>query len=89
MTHNNRSKRNRSLSANPTPAEVKAAREMTGLSQREAGRLIFRSLRTWQNWEFGERAMPPDSFALFLLLTNQLTLKDARAAATANLPEEV
>lgn len=45
--------------ANPTPDEIKAGREAAGLSQTAAAELIFSTLRTWQDWEAGERRMHP------------------------------
>lgn len=44
---------------NPAPAEILAAREAAGLTQIEAGALLFTSLRTFQQWEYGERRMHP------------------------------
>jgi len=37
--------------SNPPPTEIRAAREAAGLTQTEAGALIYSSARTWQNWE--------------------------------------
>lgn len=34
------------------------ARERTGLSQTAAAKLVGAALRTWQQWEAGDRAMP-------------------------------
>ena len=42
---------------NPKPEQIKAARQRAGLSQRAAGELIYRSLRTWQDWEYGYSPM--------------------------------
>jgi putative transcriptional regulator len=47
-----------SEASTPTPAELRAAREALGLSQREAGELIHAGMRTWQSWEYGKRTMP-------------------------------
>jgi len=70
--HPNRSKANRGGARNPTPAEVLAAREKAGLTQTEAGELIYGTLRTWQDWESGERRMHPQMFEAFLLKTGQM-----------------
>lgn len=36
----------------PTPAEIRAAREAAGLTQAQAAELVHAaSYRTWQNWE--------------------------------------
>lgn len=54
---------------NPTPAEIRAAREAAGLTQAQAAELIYATERTWQNWESegGEEArrMHPGLFELF------------------------
>jgi hypothetical protein len=36
-----------------------------GLSQAEAGALLYRSGRNWQQWELGERQMDPALWELF------------------------
>jgi len=72
--HPNRSKRNRSSSANPTPAQVIAAREAAGLTQSQAAEKIGGTLRAWQAYEdAGEngRRMHPGLFELFLIKTGQ------------------
>jgi DNA-binding transcriptional regulator YiaG len=65
--HPNRSKGPKGPAANPTPEEIKAAREAAGLSQSAAGALVYRSLRNWQQWEGGERRMDPALWELFRL----------------------
>lgn len=52
-------------SSSPTPAEVRAARAAAGLTQTEAGAVIYCSLRGWQDWESGARRMHPAFFELF------------------------
>lgn len=54
-------------SSNPTPAEVRAAREAAGLSQTAAGELLHTTCRTWQQWESGDRRMHPAFWELFRL----------------------
>lgn len=68
--HPNRSKRAESAARNPTPAEVRAARESAGLTQTAAAELIYTTCRTWQQWEAGEgtaghRRMHPAFWELF------------------------
>lgn len=70
--HPNRSRRHRSLAANPTPAEISAAREFVGLTQQEAAELLHISLRAWQRYEAGERRMHPALWELFRLKTGKL-----------------
>jgi hypothetical protein len=49
--HPNRSKTNVKAGANPTPAQVRRAREDAGLTLEQAGELVYTSWRTFQNWE--------------------------------------
>jgi DNA-binding transcriptional regulator YiaG len=63
--HPNRSQANRAVAGNPKPAEILRAREDAGLTQQQAADLLFSSWRTWQNWEAGERRMPPSAWELF------------------------
>lgn len=51
----------------PSPAEIRQARELAGLSQTIAANLIYRTLRNWQQWEGGERKMDPALWELFRL----------------------
>lgn len=72
--HPNRSKANRSLAANPTPAEIRALREAQGLTQTEAANLVHATLRAWQNWEAPKdaaehRPMHPGLWELFRIKT--------------------
>ena len=69
--HPNRS-RGGSPSRNPTPDEVRAAREESGLSQTAAAELVHTTCRTWQQWEAevdttGHRRMHPAFWELFNL----------------------
>lgn len=82
--HPNRSQQNRTLRMNPTPAEVRAARESVGLTQQQAAELIYTTWRTWQNWESTDpaeqRRMPAAAFEYFLVLTGQMPLSQALEA---------
>lgn len=51
--------------ANPTPEAIRAARKAAGLTQTQAAALIYCTLRGWQDWEAGKRAMHPAFFELF------------------------
>jgi DNA-binding XRE family transcriptional regulator len=65
---------------NPSPQEVRAAREAAGLTQEAAAALLWSSKRNWQQWEYDgpdpaeARRMHPALFTLFLLLTKQMTV---------------
>lgn len=51
-------------------AELKALRIQLGLSQADAAEMVHVSMRCWQYWEAGERAINQSALALFILLTN-------------------
>lgn len=61
----------------PSPADIKSAREKIqerlGLGITEAKQwcaaLIYKGLRTWQQWENGDRKMDPAFWELFLIKT--------------------
>lgn len=72
--HPNRSRRADNAARNPTPAEIRAAREATGLTQSTAAEAIYSTLRTWQDWEAGVRRMHPGLFEFFLAKTGQIEL---------------
>lgn len=56
---------------NPTPNEIRQARELAGLTQTQAGELIHSKLRAWQRWEAGDAPMHPAFFELFVLKTKR------------------
>jgi DNA (cytosine-5)-methyltransferase 1 len=63
----------------PTPDQVKAAREAAGHSQAQAGALVHTDARTWRRWELGPRfesgrAIPLAAWELYLLKTGQAKL---------------
>ncbi|MBK6868019.1 MAG: XRE family transcriptional regulator [Burkholderiales bacterium] len=59
---------------NPTPDAIRKARLAVGFTQTEAAHTVRASLRGWQQWEAGDRAMPPGLFELFMLKTGQWPL---------------
>lgn len=61
--HGNRSKH--TARHNPKPSDIKAARESSGLTQTQAADLIHCNLRSWQQWEAGDRAMHPAFWELW------------------------
>ena len=68
MNHPNRSK-TRTAASNPDPEAIKAARHAAGLTQEEAAKLIYVTLRAWQRYEGAETPMHPAHFELFNLKT--------------------
>lgn len=71
--HPNRSRRG-NPAANPMPEEIKTARERAGLSQADAGELVYTPCRVWQQWEASERRMHPAFWELFLIKIQRGTL---------------
>lgn len=61
--HPNRGRRG--AHSNPTPPEIIELRHSYDLTQSEAAELVYAGLRTWQDWESGERRMHPGLWALF------------------------
>ncbi len=49
----------------PTPTQVKSARQDAGLTQTAAAAVIYKKLRTWQQWESGDRQMDEALWELF------------------------
>ena len=47
------------------PSTIITARKEAGLTQSAAARLVHKSLRCWQQWEAGDRAMCPAVWELF------------------------
>ena len=61
---------NDSQSRNPSPHDVRDARERAGLTQTQAGALVHTTCRTWQQWEAepgskDHRSMHPAFWDLF------------------------
>lgn len=53
----------------PQPEEIIKARQDAGLTQTEAAKLIYSTLRTWQDWEAAKARMHPGLWELFLIKT--------------------
>ncbi|QXW20370.1 XRE family transcriptional regulator (plasmid) [Comamonas aquatica] len=51
----------------PSPSQIIAVREGMGLTQSEAASLVHSVLRSWQQWEAGDRKMKPAVWELFCL----------------------
>lgn len=71
--HQNRS-RAANPASNPNPYEIIGMRINARLTQKQAADLVFSGLRTWQQWEAGDRRMHPGIWELFLIKTKQKTL---------------
>ena len=59
----------------PTKAEVVAARKAASMTQAEAGALVYRSERGWQDWELGKRPVDLAAWELFLIKTKKARQK--------------
>jgi putative transcriptional regulator len=70
--HPNRSKGGSNPASNPSPKEIIAVRQAANLTQTQAGALVYSALRTWQQWEAGERRMHPAIWELFNLKVRRL-----------------
>ncbi len=56
----------------PTPEDIKAAREVAGLTIAQAATTVHAASYTvWQMWEKGRRKMHPAFWELFLIKTGQ------------------
>lgn len=59
----------------PTPAEIKQSRLDYGLTQTQAAALIYKNIRTWQQWEKGDREMDIAFFELFKIKSSMLNAR--------------
>lgn len=76
--HPNRSRRSNNSAANPTPGEIRAAREKLGLDYMDAGSIVHSSARAWQSWELGDRRMHPAIWELFQIKTRRPPKKETQ-----------
>jgi len=53
--------------APPSPKDILEARKSRGLTQTKAANLVCVSLRTWQQWEAGDRRMSAGLWELFCM----------------------
>lgn len=49
----------------PAPKQIYDLRVRTNLTQTQAAAVIYRKLRTWQDWESGNTKMDPALWELF------------------------
>lgn len=48
-----------------SPTEPRASRTLAGHTQTEAAAVLGVAMRTWQDWEGGQRNMPPQWLRLY------------------------
>ena len=73
-------------SSNPSPVSIRTLREsimvpgddgvLRPLTQTQAAQLVHGTLRTWQQWEAGDRRMHPGLWELFQLKTAEIFRPD-------------
>ena len=59
----------------PTITQIKQARAKAGLTQQQAGDLVYVNRDTWLKWESGRREINLACFELFQLKTGLIKLK--------------
>ncbi len=64
----------------PTAKQIASAREKAGLSRIQAAELIYKSVRTWEKWEMGERPMDAAFFELFQIKADLIKVPKTKAA---------
>jgi DNA-binding transcriptional regulator YiaG len=53
--------------SNPDPFDIRKARANAGITQKKAAEMLHTSIRAYQQWEAGDRAMHPAFWELFLI----------------------
>jgi DNA-binding transcriptional regulator YiaG len=53
--------------SNPDPFDIRKARANAGITQKKAAEMMHTSIRAYQQWEAGDRAMHPAFWELFLI----------------------
>ena len=64
----------------PSPEAIRAARAAAGLTQTQAAAIIYCTLRGWQEWEAGKRAMHPAFWELWQQKVGRGVAGDGRQA---------
>lgn len=55
----------------PTPDEIRTARKKSGLTQEQAGKLVYVTMTSWMRYETAKSNIHPGLFELFLIKTGQ------------------
>lgn len=92
VPHPNRSKTNIRAGSNPTPAQIRRAREQAGLTLEQASALVHSTWRSWQHWESDvdaaeHRRMHPATWELFQVKLAAKKLLEARELSPSLLRE--
>lgn len=59
----------------PRPEAVKEFRMANDLTQEQSAKLVHGSVRAWQQWESGDRKMPPAVWELYWIKVKTLAAK--------------
>jgi DNA-binding transcriptional regulator YiaG len=59
----------------PSPDAVRAARKSLGMTQTNAAAVVYKKLRTWQDWEKGVAPMDAALWELFRIKTGKMALE--------------
>ena len=62
------------MTTQPTPTQIKDARQAAGLTQTQAAGIIYKKVLAWQRYESGDRSMDVALYELFLLKTGQIDI---------------
>ena len=62
------------MTTQPTPTQIKDARQAAGLTQTQAAGIIYKKVLAWQRYESGDRAMDAALYELFLIKTGQIDI---------------
>lgn len=65
-----------SKAKSPKPAAIRAAREVSGLTQTQAAALVYSTLKTWQDWESGRHWMHAGLWELWLIKAFDMTWRE-------------
>jgi hypothetical protein len=63
--------------SNPAPDEIRAARNALGITQEQAGAVIYCTGRAWRQYELGGRQMHPAFWELFRIKMERIAPTDA------------
>jgi DNA-binding XRE family transcriptional regulator len=87
MNHPNRSRSRKTPGANPSPEKIAKTREEADLTQTQAAEMIYSTMRTWQQWEGGQRRMHPALWEYWCLLISDRSVRQARMELFGNTTE--
>ena len=66
----------------PSPSTIRTTRLSLGLTQAQAGAVVWASARTWRAWEAGFRVMPGSKWELFQFKAEYIGVESRTEIAT-------